>query len=303
MNKKVFIPRDAGFFSVFNFLIGCLHNGDMVYPYFNKKTFLKIRRQNDHFKYWTDSENCWFDFFDPIKFNENDNTHYEGNFGSYMFTGGEEAPKEFRIPEETKKLINDKERFESWRKEINSTYNKFIKINSNIDFQVNDFINCNSLNNSIGVHYRHPSHFIESGKVYLKQYFDEINKIIETNNNIKIFIASDNDFGISAFKKEYGSLVSYYENINRISMDQFLEWAFSLGSGKPDIVGFINGKGYELHHLQDSSLNNYKNTCDLLKETITLSKCQYLIHSLSNISTAISYINPKINMINIKGVN
>ena len=82
-------------------------------------------------------------------------------------------------------------------------------------------------------------------------------------------------------------------------MAEFLHWAFGLADGKADHVGFINGKGYELHHKRVKQNNNKKMTIDLLKEVLCLSKCNQLINNISNIPLAISYINPNIEIITL----
>ena len=187
---------------------------------------------------------------------------------------------------------------------MSQTYSKYIKFVDSIEISSNKTLVHDT--DYIGVHYRHPSHFAESGRVYLQQYFDQIDQIdTETGTRRPIFLASDNKFGIAAFKDRYGSRINYLTYVERVDFDGFLEWAFALGQNKADHVGFIAGKGYELHHKQSQNLDfskMKKATEDLLIEVRTLSRCKYLIHTLSNISTAISYMNPNIEMKTIEGV-
>ena len=308
-NPMVFIPRDAGFFSVFNFYIGALLSGTKIYPYYNQDTFLKMNNNiNEHFAYWTDRDNCWFDYFDPIKFHDDDATHMSPKtLMSLNITNGVGlTPRVFSHPEMTRALINDPEAFYKWRKYTNSFYNKYIKFNSDIIKQVDSFWSDNRLTEkTIGVHYRHPSHSIESGQLYLKQYFDEIDKRLEENSISDIFLASDNEFGILAFKQRYKNKIKYIENVKRTDLDNFLAWSFSLANKKAeiDIVGFIDGKGLELHHTTDKKANNKKMTQDLLKEVICLSRCCSLVCSQSNISFALGYMNPELEIVFLKQEN
>ena len=297
-----FVPRDAGFFSVFNFLIGCLTKGMRVYPYFNKQSLLQMNGNiNEHFCYWTENDNCWFDYFEPMTFYNGDTTHLDGSYIKLPKHRGEIAPVEFRIPKDTKALIQNKEKFAEWRKYVNGFYKQYIKYNSEILKSIDEFWNSNFSESQmvIGVHYRHPSHFIESGKIYLQDYFREIDKLIDTHPNSKIFLATDSNFGIYAFQEKYGDKVSYIKDIERLTMPEFLEWSFSLASGKADEVGFINGKGYELHHKRIDNHNNKKLTVDLLKEVLCLAKCGYMVHTTSNVALAISYMNPDLELISL----
>lgn len=301
MSITTFIPRDAGFFSVFNFYIGCLSSGMITYPFFNKQALLEMNHCNKHFCYWTKNENCWFDYLEPIQFYQNDTTHTENAYKTFPRHNGEIAPKEFRIPSETQALIKDEKRFKAWRHRVNDVYQKYIKfnktINDNIDYFWNKNIKTNT--NIIGIHYRHPSHFVESGKIYLEQYFDKIDKILLDHPNSQLFLATDSNFGIYAFQEKYNNKILYIPDLDRLSMAEFLHWCFGLIEGKADHVGFINGKGYELQHQRINNPDNKKLTTDLLTEILGLSKCNYLVHTTSNVSLAVSYMNPTMELISL----
>lgn len=300
-NFSTFIPRDAGFFSVFNFFVGCLTTGLRVYPFFNKEEFLRLNNGvNEHFCYWTENDNCWFDYFEPVQFTPEDNIHLSDIYKSFNKHKGEDSPAEFRIPRDTHALIQDKFRFMEWRKNTHNIYTKYIKFKSDILHIVDQFCKHNiSTSKTIGVHYRHPSHFIESGKIYLEQYFDKIDIILASHPDAQIFLATDSNFGIYAFNEKYPNRVKYIKEIDRISMPEFLQWCFSLSEGRVDHVGFINGKGFELHHKRINIMNNKKMTIDLLTEVLCLAKCNYLVHTTSNVALSISYINPELELISI----
>jgi hypothetical protein len=297
MRQTAFVPRDAGFFSVFNFLIGTISAGEKTYPYWNKEELLKLHKNNEHFAYWTDKPNCWFDYFEPISYFSGDQSHILGHYIAYPRYSGENCDKKFRIPKDTAELMrtNPKE-FDKWRKDTHEFYKNIIKFKPEITDVVEDFWSSSfkSDENIIGVHYRHPSHFVESGKIYLTQYFDIIDSIIEEFPDTKIFLASDSQFGIYSFIEKYPDKVKYFKDIDRLTMAEFLEWSFSLAEGKADHVGFVNGKGFELHHKRVNVKNNKQMTIDLLKEVLCLSKCNQLVNTVSNIPLAISYINPEI---------
>jgi hypothetical protein len=303
MNKEYcFVPRDAGFFSVFNFYIGSLTQGVRSYPLWNKNELLSIHKTNDHFAYWTDNFNCWFDYFEPIKFDHNDTKHTDGTYLNFPRYSGENSPSEFRVPFATKQLLKgDKEKFKEWRKHTHQFYKEFVYFKPEITNEV-DKIFQNYFKNSlniIGVHYRHPSHFIESGKIYLEDYFDKIDALLEKYPDSRIFLASDSKFGIYAFTEKYEDKIFYIDDIDRLSMAEFLQWSFGLVDGVADTVGFINGKGYELHHKRVRQKNNKKMTIDLLKEVLCLSRCNQLINNISNIPLCISYINPDTEIITL----
>lgn len=297
-----FVPRDAGFFSVFNFYIGTLIDGSYSYPLWNKEELLKLHGTNNHFAYWTANSNCWFDYFEPIKFFNEDITHITEEYLKLPRYSGEHSPDEFRLPQIINNLLKgDPKYFQEWRNKTHQFYKNFVKFKQEIVDEVEAIWHQHDMGsqNVIGVHYRHPSHFIESGKVYLEDYFIQIESLLEKYPDSKIFLASDSQFGIHSFTEKYSDKIIYIEDIDRLSMAEFLHWVFGLVDGKADHVGFINGKGYELHHKRVGENNNKKMTLDLLKEILCLSRCNQLINNVSNIPLAISYINPQVQIITL----
>lgn len=298
-SKATFVPRDAGFFSVFNFLIGSIHNNVKSYPLFDKSVFEKCHGpKTQHFCYWGYEKNSWFDYFEPVQYENNDTTHTSDSIYTLpIINGSNIASKEFTHPQNVKNLVLNTVKFSNWRKDVNKTYSKYIKFKQNIIDDCITFFNSHNIKDPIiGVHYRHPSHSVESGCIYLQQYFDEIDKLICIHPHSKIFIASDTEFGILAFQQKYKDKIIYMTDIERLNLDNILAWAYALTkSQKINEVGFIDNKGYELQHIQSANRevsNNYKMTKDLLSEVLCLSKCDYLIHTISNVALAVSYMNP-----------
>jgi len=293
----MFIPRDSGFFSVINFLIGTISCGYKLYPYFNYNKMIEHCGKIQHFSYLDkNKDNCWFDFFEPIKFFENDNTHNNLNNNiNYKISHGYEAPKEFRVPSEMIELVTNEHSFKEWRYKINKIFETYIKFTPSIVDKVKEITDTFN-HKMIAVHYRHPAHCCESGFKYFNNYFNKIDDIILSNPDMSIFLATDTDIGIAAFTMKYGSKVIFNKDILRTSIDNILQWAFSLIESKPDNVGLINNIGFELH-TSENNKNNTKLAYDVLIDTLCISKCNYFICSSSNISLAVSYINPEIEMI------
>lgn len=293
---SLFVPRDAGFFSVFNFLIGSIMTGTRVYPYYNKEIFLKLTKGvNKHFCYWTDNvENCWFEYFEPIQYYPGDDEHTTKKIHDYRITGGEFSGGEFREPKLYRKLVLNTVLFNLWRKAVNKIFNKFIKIKQPIIDSVNTFWKDNNLTDVIGVHYRHPSHFVENGHVLIRDYTKHIDKILSTNPNAKIFLATDTDFGIAAFRMKYQDKIVILPDIQRLELDNILEWAYAKcqKDAISDEMDFINNKGYQLHYSLINKQNNAGH--DILKEALCLAKCKWIVHGISNISLAVCYMNCEI---------
>lgn len=301
LNPYIFIPRDAGFFSVLNYLIGSIKTGSRIYPYYNKQKILEKNKSLDHFCYLDDNvENSWFCYFEPIEYYAEDKTHNSDAILIYNNIQGEIAANEFKIPNETYKLYNNPE-FKLWRIEMNKYYNKFIKPKKNIldkvDLQVSQF-----KTDMIAVLYRHPAHMCESVKIILfEDYFRKIDEILYTTPDAHIYLTTDTDLAIGAFILKYGDKLLYDKSSGRSSIDNIIKWAVARNqTAKINAIGFVNNIGYEYHNeCIKNNIDQIKHAEDIITNTLIMSRCKWFLYPESNISLAISYINPKIEMIPI----
>ena len=237
----------------------------------------------------TDADNCWDHYFEPVEFFAGDRTSY---IAGAPVTRGETAPIEFRIPKETMKLFQS-EAMPEWRRRVHGFYMKYIKVKPAIVARVDQMCQCFS-EDMIAVHFRHPSHCCEQGFKYFQDYFDCIDK--HMGEHTKIYLATDTQIGLAAFLFKYGNRVVYNPDIARTSMDNLLEWAFARGNGRTDSLGFIDGKGFELHN-ENSGVSSTRLGEDVIIDVLTITRCRLFIHTLSNLALAVSYINPALEMI------
>ena len=301
-----FIPRDAGFFSVFNFFIGTVMTGARVYPYYNQKAFLNINKENKHFCYWgSDSENSWFEWFEPVSYYHGDKEHLALEFTQSKKTGGLEAGGEFRNPTIYGKMMESPELFAPWRRCVSGVVKKYIKIKADIITEVDEYWNATPLGSGgpvIGIHYRHPSHFVESGKILLKDYAQAIDAILKEHPDANIFLSTDNELGLMYFSYKYGYRVNILPDISRVDVDNILEWAHAKGDAgaKSDAMDFVDGRGFQLHYTHcEKGSGGSKIGRDIIKEVLCLAKCTWLVHTISNIALATSYFNPDLRMISL----
>lgn len=151
--------------------------------------------------------------------------------------------------------------------EINSRY---IKIKKEIFSEINDKI-LETLNGekTLGVHVRG----VEWGKisghpipVSLEFYTQIIDQAILQNGFKKIFLATDSEDTVSHFVKRYGAMVVYYEDVIRTS------------KGGKTLVIFDSGIKREN--------NPYWLGYEVLKDMLTLSRCNGLVAGFSHVSLA-----------------
>ena len=124
--------------------------------------------------------------------------------------------------------------------------------------------------NTLGVHIRltdmrkgHPEHFSNIPRSK-DDYISNIKQIISENTNVnKIFVASDNDISISEVKEHFPNLI-----VNNVSN----RWHAQ------------NDRNCSYTEYQYTQMANEQFWIDSFVEMYSLSKCGYLLYSISNLS-------------------
>jgi hypothetical protein len=178
----------------------------------------------------------------------------------------------------------------SYRLNLNRIFNKYIKIKSNILNEAQEFYDQNLKGYyAIGVHVRFSAaHAGENpkGTPKLDDYINEINRIIKKKGTVKIFLASDSEYVINRFKKEYSSQMIVVRDAFRSKYDE-----------EPHLI--YSNPEYWLSHKAEfhAKKPGYFGGKTVLLDVITLSKCDILIHTTSNVSDFTTYLNPYIDSI------
>lgn len=303
-SPAIFVPRDAGFFSVFNFYIASLAAGyRRVYPSWTLEDFHRVNKTNtsQHFCYFSEKHsNAWLEYFKPVTFYASDTTMTQERqaLQTLPITQGFEGPPEFRVPSATASLFTQAD-FAAWRQRTHTVFKNTVQLSDELNAVFTakrDALFQERSRPVIGVHYRHPSHSCEEPRPLLfKDYFNAIDGLLKQHPNASILLSTDTDLGIAAFKNNYGSRIFCDPDVQRTSLDNILEWAYARGHGKVNAVGMINNKGYELQHTQNTQFHS-KLGRDVVCDVMLLAQCDHFVHTVSNLALAVSYINPDIQM-------
>lgn len=163
---------------------------------------------------------------------------------------------------------------------INKFVEKYLKIKPYILEKINNFYALNMQNsNIIGVHLRNKV-FIDPA--YGKR-IDFIKEYLSKNPTSKIFIATESTSCIDMMVKEFGDKIIYYP-CNREAM-----------------VDNTELNNYDLDQLGSSKIKEHPwNGEDSIIDCILLSKCNFLLHGHSNLTTFCLYFNPNIEHVYIQ---
>lgn len=319
-NKKNIIiqnPNDAGFFSMFNQYMSHLvyaEPNDFIIPDWRVRTLKanverKYKRLNfESFCYGKEEDgNIFLKFFKPPY----QNIDYNMYQTDLMYTVADkilEIDDYNHLKEPNLTYINsynlykDKEYFPIFRKKYNKILNKFIQLNDELQERIKTFYQMNMAGYlCISIHVRcqaHATELLEQAPTFEKynkhilQILNEKN-ITKDSNLWRLFIASDNDGAIKYFEHLYPNNVIYQKNVKRLSIGQEEEYKQMKELTGKDFAGL------ELQHrcAKEPVNHTLKMGEDIISDAYLLAKGEYFIYVNSNISTAVSYINPEINML------
>lgn len=219
-------------------------------------------------------ENGWTQFFEPIKtiqkvrnVNDSEIIHDQNCLNKWL----------------------DYDNFYSFRTSMNKLLNKYIKIKPEILNEISQFYQEKMLNTlCIGVHVRFAAaHASEKpGIVTIEDYFNEVNQLIHnSNSNYTIFLATDSHYVVEQFKKKYKDKVIFTNAIR----SQYME----------EVHLIFDNPDYWLSHPAEfhKKKPGYKGGKDALMDCLLLSKCDYIIHTTSNVSDFATFFNPDIKSI------
>ena len=272
------IARGGGFFSNFNRVmshLACsLHRDGIrhVLPDWHVADIpLDASGLIDHnFPYGrVEDGNVWEHFFEPLA--------TAGAPAGAMITTGFADPTLTSIHAHYLYKLNG-----DWRRRYNAVYRKHIRVRPHIQKRVDDFHSQHMAGKyAVGLHARNDAHkneIISGEQVAFETYTGKIEALLRTaNRDAVIFLATDVEEVVEKFKSVFGDRVIVQPGVAR--------WDAPHTGGRDD----------QLHHKNPNP--SVKLGEDVLIDCLLLARCNAFVHSASNISTAVGYINPAIEMV------
>lgn len=153
----------------------------------------------------------------------------------------------------------------------------------------------------IAAHVRHPSHTVEQPghriahtEAYIARVRDEVRRrgADPDGEGWAVFVATDQARVLDRFRAAFGARAVFYPEARRTRADE--DAAFDALSAAEQ-----NRDGHQLQHLvaADRSGWHWRMAWEVVRDAYTMARCQALLHVVSNVSTAVSYINPELEMI------
>ncbi len=185
-----------------------------------------------------------------------------------------------------------------YRKFVRETLDRYIKIQQPILDTANNFYETKLRNKiCIGVHARiaRAHAWLVPGKILptLESYFAQVDKLLEKHDgqDVIIFVASDSHQAIGQFKDRYGDQVAHID-------------AFRSAQDQDPCIMYTKGAYMKEHpDVWHKEKHKYYGGLTTLLDCLLLAKCDYLIHTTSNLAFFACYFNPELQSIYLpKGV-
>ena len=312
--NKLFVPLfDGGFFSILNafmsHLVWELQNDrcHAVLPRWSVKELIESHdgRPLTSFCYGNIADdNIWLKIFEPLY----DYSHEEMSLASPVWSLGEDvhdrhnAVREAQMTYANAYELYKTETFKRWRVQYNRAFKNHIRPTESLRKDIDSFAKRYLEGHfTIAVHCRHPSHTVEQPDnliASIDDYIVEVRRqlarrgIDEHSDRWALFLATDQERAVLRFKREFGDRVCLFPDVRRTT-----EAEDSLFDRREEPSRQENG--FQLQHIVAKTQSFWSVTMahEIVRDAWCMAMCDVLIHVVSNVSTAVAYMNPEIEMI------
>lgn len=169
-----------------------------------------------------------------------------------------------------------------WRRLYHAAFQKYVRVRPHILKKVDEFHAKNMAGRPVvGVHVRNAGHKVEyiTGEAMgFEGYAEKVREAIAARGEDSvIFLATDVEEAVEKFRETFGTRVLVQPGVARLLETQ------------------TGDNNQQLHHRNPNPSVKFGE--DVLIDCLLLSKCDVLIHTVSNIATAVGYFNPGIEMV------
>ena len=313
VDRTIVQPHDGGFFSVFNVFMSHLvwdqqdKRCHMVLPDWNIDRMMD-RLGTDRFVsfcYGRPGEgNVWSKLFEPLYgLTEEDMDDVDFLYGkgrAPRATFNEEREPQLTYVHAYK--LYKSGQFSRLRRQYHRVFLDHVHLRDHLQSELDDFRSQHFVGKFvIAAHVKHPSHVIEQpdGKMaHTQAYIDNVRLqlaargIDEASPEWAVFLATDQDRVVNAFRQEFGSRMFCYQDVRRTTDAEDTRYDQLSADER-------RAEGFQVQHLVAANPDNWdvRMAWEVIRDAMTMSYCDVLLHIVSNVSTAVSYMNPDIELV------
>ena len=309
--KKIILAHDGGFFSIFNSFVSDMvwdlkRNGTLqILPDWRTDRITKFTEGDlmTSFCYGRPEDgNIWVKLFKPLyglSVEEMTDEKILYRNATVIPHGWSDKRREPFLQMHYAYSLHNASWFQSWRRLYHQYYREHIALLPQYQKEMDEFRLANAGYYLLGVHVRHPSHAYEQANAVMVQnqrFIDSVYHEVKTrgltNTPWRLFLATDQDRVINRFKEEFGDRVIYFPDLNRTTIEQ--DEAFDRLPPDKKLR-----HGFQIQHrtAANPDLWSTRLAWEVIRDSMALASCQAMIYVSSNVSTAISYMNPDLDMV------
>ncbi len=311
-NKVVIPAHDGGLFSVFNvymsFLVWSLQDDrcHAVLPDWDQSRVSdrigSSERTSFCYGKWSDG-NIWTHVFEPPF----GCSVAEMNDVEFLYARSRRSRTPFnhdREPLLTYHHAHDLYRspgFARFRRQYHEAYRRHVSMRPDLTDSVNALLDERvDSRRLLAAHVKHPSHIIEQPTELMAShtaYFDDIHQYLRDHaieapsDSWRIFLGTDQEATVSAFESEFGDHVVTFGDARRTTATEDTRYVATAG----DERGMV---GFQVQNLVAASPDSWSTDMarDVLRDAASMARAEALFHVVSNVATAVSYMNPDLEM-------
>jgi len=225
------------------------------------------QRANEDFYFGRPAvENVWLHYFEPLNFPELPSTRLEAE--EHLITGPRQLGS--KLAYVTYKLNR------RWRYRYHELYQEYVTLRPFLSERASLIFQSRMAGRfCVGVHYRNPHHSHECLRQIPQPevFVARAKKLLPAGRRVAVVLASDYEPAVDAFRAAFGEALII----------------------QPDVVRAASFAQDQVHHLPA----NWSLTLgeQVMVDCLLLSKCDVLLHVVSNVASAAAYFNPNLKLV------
>jgi glycosyltransferase involved in cell wall biosynthesis len=191
--------------------------------------------------------------------------------------------------------------FHRFRKQYASAVREHVRLRPHLQREIDDFVSGFDGRYVVAAHVKHPSHSVEQpdGRIASRhEYVEEVRAALtrkgirEGSDDWGVFLATDQDRVVGLFEEEFGDHLIRFGDVARI--DQATDAAFDQLDAAEQ-----HASGHQVQHLLASNRDLWSTRLawEVWRDAEAMAASDVLIHAVSNVATAVSYLGPDVEMI------
>lgn len=315
-NRTVLPAHDGGFYSVFNAFMSHLSwdmqedRCHMVLPDWDVGRLVEHQKGKKlvSFCYGRPTDgNVWLKLFKPLyglsaqQMNDKDFLYQKSSIPDAIWNQNREPLLTYVHAFD----LYTSPTFKEFRNQYHAAYKTHVHLLPEFQHEIDTFHRENFGDKFMfAAHVKHPSHMIEQpglciahGQSFIDAILGQLSKqnLSLDEQNWGVFLATDQDRVVAQFKEVFGDRVCCFNDVRRtrISEDEFYDSLSGEDKAK---------EGFQVQHLVAASPDQWSTRMawEVIRDATMMSHARILFHVVSNVSTAVSYMNPEVELIFIQ---